>query len=154
MSSLGNNKVHFLYPATIFASTLPYEISTVLGSCVSVCLWDSHLKIGGMNHYMLPLWNGEGLPTPRFGNIATEKLIEKMLYLGSHKKNLTAKIIGGARQLNKGGNIFNVGERNIVHAIEMLKKAEIRIVSQNTGGEKGRKIKYITQTGEIFMKFL
>lgn len=144
---------HYLYPSAIFTSNQPYEVSTVLGSCVSVCLWDTQLKIGGINHFMLPLWNGDGLASPKFGNIATEKLIEKMLALGSHKKNLAAKVFGGAKQLETG-NIFNVGERNIILALEFLKEAGIPIISQNTGGDRGRKIKFRTHTGEVLMKFV
>ena len=83
---------HYLYPSALFASARPHKVVTVLGSCVSVCLWDPFLRIGGINHYMLPLWNGEGLASPKYGNIAIEKLIERMLYLGSRKSNLQAKI--------------------------------------------------------------
>ena len=86
---------HFLFPGTIFADPGEFQISTVLGSCVALCLWDSVAKIGGMNHYMLPFWNGEGLATPKYGNIAIEKLLSRMLRLGCRKENLVAKIFGG-----------------------------------------------------------
>jgi len=49
---------------------------------------------------MLPLWNGEGLASPKYGNIAIEKLIERMLYLGSRKANLQAKIFGGGEVID------------------------------------------------------
>ncbi len=77
-----------------------------------------------------------------------------MLHLGSSQHNLTAKIFGGAKQLEKGSSIFNVGERNIILALDMLKEAGIPVINQNTGGEKGRKLKYRTDTGEVWMKFL
>ena len=67
---------HYLYPSALFAEKERYMVDTILGSCVAVCLFDSVKKIGGINHYMLPLWNGNGLASPKFGNIATEKLIE------------------------------------------------------------------------------
>jgi chemotaxis protein CheD len=60
------NNSHFLYPAALFASSQPYVINTILGSCVAVCLWDPVYKVGGMAHYMLPLWNGEGLASPKW----------------------------------------------------------------------------------------
>ena len=69
---------HYLYPSALFAEKTPFMVDTVLGSCVAVCLFDNQLKIGGINHYMLPFWNGNGLASPKYGNIATEKLVEKM----------------------------------------------------------------------------
>ena len=92
---MDNDKSHFLYPSAIFASPEPYVIKTILGSCVAVCFWDRVLKIGGMCHYMLPFWNGEGLASPKYGNIAIEKLLEKMYALGSNRFNIVAKVFGG-----------------------------------------------------------
>lgn len=126
----------------------------MLGSCVSICLWDTQLKHGGINHFMLPFWNGDGLPTPKFGNIALEKLLEKMQQLGSRRSNLVAKVFGGSKQLEKGKSIFNVGERNIMLAFDLLKEAGIPVISHHIGGEKGRKLKFCTRTGEVLMKLL
>jgi chemotaxis protein CheD len=148
------NATHYLYPSAIFACKYPCEVSTVLGSCVSICLWDTQLKFGGINHFMLPLWNGDGLPTPKFGNIAHEKLLEKMYCLGSKESNLVAKIFGGAKQLEKGKTVFNVGERNIILAFDLMKEGGIPVVSHHVGGDKGRKLKFCTHTGEVLMKLL
>ncbi|OYT17008.1 MAG: chemotaxis response regulator protein-glutamate methylesterase [Bacteroidetes bacterium 4572_77] len=103
----------FIYPGKLSASRIPYHFSTILGSCIAVCLWDTEKKIGGMNHYMLPFWNGEGLSSPKYGNIAIEKLIRKMLLLGCNKKDLKAKIFGGASVINSSQGLYNIGERNI-----------------------------------------
>src|SRR5688572_13771956 len=89
---------YYLFPSTIFAELLPHQVKTILGSCVAVCLFDQVLNYGGINHYMLPWWNGNGMPSPKYGDIAIERLIDKMLFLGSQKKNLVAKIFGGASQ--------------------------------------------------------
>lgn len=144
---------YYLYPGAIFTHQKPYEVSTVLGSCISVCLWDSYLKMGGINHFMLPLWNGDGLASPKYGNIAIEKLIEKMMTLGLCKNNLTAQVFGGAKQLQIS-SFFNVGERNIAIAVDLLKEYNIHITSQSTGGDRGRKIIFRTYSGEVFMKFV
>src|SRR5258708_2971389 len=90
---------HYLLPSPIFSAREPYIVDTILGSCVAVCLYDVKLKFGGMNHYMLPLWNGEGLASPKYGNIANDKLFERMLRLGSSKQNLVAKVFGGSNQI-------------------------------------------------------
>lgn len=142
---------HYLFPSTIAADEQLHEIDTVLGSCISVCLYDQKLKIGGMNHYMLPLWNGEGLASPKFGNIAIPKLAEKMFKMGSLKQNLVAKIFGGANQTNSS---TNVGDRNTQIAREQLIALGIKIVIENTGGSVGRKIRFNTLTGEVLMRFL
>lgn len=141
-------------PSGLFVSREPHTIVTILGSCVAVCIYDIQLKFGGANHFMLPLWNGSGLASPRYGNIAIGILIEKMVRFGSDKKNLVAKIFGGARMLNEQSNIFNIGERNIELAYEIFKKEEIRIIAASTGGVKGRKIYFDTLTGDVLQKYL
>ena len=111
---------HFLYASTLFVAGGDAIIQTVLGSCVAVCLWDNTFKIGGMNHYMLPYWDGKGLSSPKYGNVAIPRLTEKMLAAGSRRENLVAKVFGGAEMLNAGNSIFNIGQRNITVAWEML----------------------------------
>ena len=103
---------HYLYPSAIFASDRPHKITTVLGTCVAICLWDKRLKIGGINHYMLPLWNGDGLASPKYGNIATEKLIERLVEMGSRKGDLIAKVFGG-KNVHIEVDAFKIGQRNI-----------------------------------------
>ncbi|HOP04208.1 MAG TPA: chemotaxis protein CheD [Tenuifilaceae bacterium] len=145
---------HFLYPAALFASKLPHRVSTILGSCVAVCLFDPVLKIGGINHFMLPFWNGQGLASPKYGNIAIERLLEKMLTLGSQKKNLTAKVFGGGEVIETNISQFHIGERNIQIAIEMLDELRIPVVAKSLGGKLGRKIEYNTGTGEVKQKYI
>jgi len=119
-----------------------------------VCLFDFRLLIGGINHYMLPLWNGEGLASPRYGNIAIPKLIEKMEYLGSERKNLKAKVFGGGMVLSLNSSSINIGDRNIEYAMDALNELRIKIDSHNVGGTRGRKILFETHTGKVLMKRL
>lgn len=143
---------HFLYPGMIFAEPGESMISTVLGSCVSVCLWDPVLRRGGMNHFLLPFWNGEGLRTPKYGNVAIPMLIEKMLSLGSIKGNIRAKVFGGGNILESTSGLLNVGDRNIALAEESLSESRIVTLSRDTGGVFGRKVMFMTATGEVFVK--
>jgi chemotaxis protein CheD len=147
-------KHHYLFPGNLFVRREPHIITTVLGSCVSVCLWDSVLRFGGMNHYMLPLWNGEGLASPKYGNIAIPKLIEKMMDLGSNKSNLKAKVFGGGEVLKVSQGVLNVGERNVSIARDLLNDAGLSVVGSDLGGITGRKIIFNTQTGSVLMKRL
>jgi len=142
---------HFLFPGTLFADQREFLISTVLGSCVSICLWDQVARIGGMNHYMLPLWNGEGLATPKYGNIAIEKLLTKMLSLGCRKENLIAKVFGGANVTGTGNEIFMIGDRNIMLANQMLEEYRVTVKSSDVGGHVGRKVIMNSATGVIMV---
>lgn len=125
------------------------EVSTVLGSCVAVCLWDPQLAFGGMNHYMLPLWNGEGLPTPKYGNVAIGKLVGRMLDLGSRKERLVAKCFGGASVIRDATGRMQIGKRNIAVAEELLEIHGIPIVASDLGGTRGLKIIFNTKSGVV-----
>ena len=142
---------HFLFPGTIFAESLEYQISTVLGSCVAVCLWDQVTRRGGMNHIMLPLWNGEGLATPKYGNIAMEKLLAKVLFIGCRREHLVAKVFGGANVSGTGLELFMIGDRNITLAFQMLEEFGIPVVAKDVGGRVGRKIIMNTGTGTVLV---
>ena len=105
----------------------------MLGSCVAVCLFDPALRAGGINHYLLPYWNGEGLASPKYANIALPKLLEKMLELGCRRQNLRAKLFGGGAVFQQIGGLFGVGERNIQFAEQYLADAGIPVVARDVG---------------------
>jgi chemotaxis protein CheD len=147
-------KSHFLFPAAIFIDPKPYIVDTILGSCVAICLYDKEKKIGGINHFMLPFWNGTGLASPKYGNIAIEKLLSKMLNLGCEIINIEAKIFGGGEVVETKTNHFRIGERNIEIAIKLLKENTIKITGKSVGGKLGRKIRFNTFTGTVLMKYI
>jgi len=103
---------------------------------------------------MLPYWNGEGLASPKYGNIAVEKLLEKMYTFGSKKFNLVAKVFGGGEVIDTKNSQFNIGERNIKLAWEVLEEQKIEIVSSSVGGKLGRKIIFYTHTGEVKQRYV
>ncbi|MBN2161690.1 MAG: chemotaxis protein CheD [Pontiellaceae bacterium] len=147
---------HHLHPSALFASPHPHHVRTVLGSCVAVCLWDPTLRMGGINHYMLPFWNGAGLATPRYGNIATLRLIEALEEHGATRSRLQAKVFGGAGVLGDGqkDHVTRVGARNIEVAETVLKEHRIPIVARCVGGDRGFKLIYKTYSGEVLLKRL
>ena len=144
---------HFLFPSTLFASREPHRVQTILGSCIAVCLYDHQLNFGGINHYMLPWWDGKEMASPRFGNIAIQKLVEKMIAMGSHTRNLTAKIFGAANQHSLLTTV-HVSNRNIEVARKLLQEYRIPITAENVGGDRGRKIVLQTNTHQVWMKYL
>lgn len=143
----------FIHVGQIHVDQAPGAISTVLGSCVAVCLYDSKLGIGGMNHYLLPFWNGNGLQTPKFGNISIPKMIDQMFAKGSSSKTLEAKIFGGASMNIGGSEAMMIGEKNVLVAREILKEYRIPIVAEDIGGQIGRKIQFNLERGKVLMKY-
>jgi chemotaxis protein CheD len=103
---------------------------------------------------MLPYWNGQGLASPKYGNIAIEKLIEKMLLMGSDKRNLKAKVFGGGEVIETTIKQFVIGERNIKIAFELLEEYKIPVIAKCIGGKSGRKIEFNTASGEVKHKFI
>jgi chemotaxis protein CheD len=138
---------YFLKPGYIFLPTKPTLISTVLGSCVAVCLYDRKRKVGGMNHFQFPAIAERKEATAIYGNVATRALVLMMMREGSKAKHLQAQIFGGAHDPRL--TLKNVGHENIRVARKILGQAHIRIVSEDVGGEMGRKIIFNTATNEI-----
>ncbi len=145
-------KKHYLFPGAIFAAADAHLVTTVLGSCISVCLWDPVNRLGGINHYLLPLWNGEGLPTPRYGNVAIPRLIEKLRGFGADPKKLEAKVFGGSALWHKAEGLMSIGDRNFELAHDLLGEAGIPIVKADVGGNRGRKIIYDTAEGAVLLR--
>ena len=142
----------FIHVGEIFVGIKPTEIVTVLGSCVGVCLYDKIELIGGMNHYLLPLWNGNGLESPKYGNVAIPKLIENMENIGCLRRNMEAKIFGGANihRANSEGQL--IGQKNVLIAKEILRQWNIPIKAEDTGGNYGRTIELSSNNGKLFIK--
>lgn len=143
----------FIHVGQLHVDASPAAISTVLGSCVSVCLYDARLGIGGMNHYLLPFWNGNGLQSLRFGNISIPKLIEAMLERGSSIYNLEAKIFGGASMNATVNENMMIGKKNILVAKEILKSYNIAILAEDVGGINGRKIQFNLERNKVLLKY-
>ena len=145
---------HLLYPADIFVNKTPHIVSTVLGSCISVCLYDPALEQGAINHFILPQWNGHDLATMKYGNLAIIRILEELLILGSKYENVIAKVFGGAEVLTGAPTKFHIGRRNAQIAYEILKEFKIPILLSDVGGNRGRKINFNTLTGEVEHSFI
>ncbi|MCK5237090.1 MAG: chemotaxis protein CheD [Deltaproteobacteria bacterium] len=149
-----DERTHYLISGTLFAHKEPYVVTTVLGSCIAVTLFDPKTKIGGINHFMMPVWNGQGLPTPKYGNIAMKILLEKVIRLGASKDRLQAKVFGGAALYAEGSKILNIGGKNTVVAKEFLEENKIPVMGIDTGGNYGRRIQLFIETGKVTLKML
>ncbi|MGE4398577.1 MAG: chemotaxis protein CheD [Campylobacterales bacterium] len=143
----------FIHVGQIHIGFTPTEISTVLGSCVAVCLFDKYKMVGGMNHYLLPLWNGNGLQSPKFGNVSVPRMIQSMMDIGCNPSNMEAKIFGGASINISSSEDMMIGKRNILTAKEILDEYKIPVIAEDTGGATGRRIMMRSDTGKVFMKY-
>lgn len=139
----------YLYEGAIIVRKEPTLITTILGTCVAVSLFDPVTHIGGLNHYLLPYYKGRGLPSPHFGNVAIESMIDKMLEYGAHKNRLEAKILGGKRT---DESIFSIGIRNAEVAVEILAKHRIPVKASKTGADTGLKVIFNTYSGDFQVK--
>lgn len=120
------------------------KMTTVLGSCVAVCLFDPKAGVGGMNHFLLA---GTGSPRSddlRYGVNAMELLINRLLHAGAERHQLRAKLFGGASMTDHGGNI---GESNAAFAVDFVQQEGIPCLSQSLGGEKARRVQFTPSTG-------
>jgi len=143
----------YLFPGSVFVNKVPHVIDTVLGSCISVTLFDPVLKFGSINHFMLPVWNGEGTASNKYGDIAIPHLIKKMLDMGSNRTDLIAKVFGGS-EINQPNGYFRIGVRNTAIAFDVLKKERIRVACQSVGGNLSRKLVFRSDNGEVLIKFV
>lgn len=146
---------HYLIPGKIFAAAQPFAISSIVGSGVAVCLWDSVNKIGGANHFMLPEGPENSENSVRYGNVANPALLQRMLDLGAERKNLEARIFGGSLPgISFGGEGERLGDRNVQAASHFLRLNGIRVLQTEVGGTKGRKLVFHTDDGKAWWEEL
>ncbi len=124
-------------------------LSTILGSCVAVCLHDPAGKIGGMNHFLLPFGQEEGTNRPvRYGLFAMEMLINALMKQGARKSHLQAKLFGGAKI---SADLRDIGQTNASFAREYLAAEGIACVSESLGGTNARRVVFHPATGQARM---
>jgi chemotaxis protein CheD len=143
----------YLQPGQLYASGQPSAVTTVLGSCVAICLWDPVESVGGMNHYLLPFFAGNASQgSPRFGNVAVAQLVERLVALGAARGRLQAKVFGGACVLEAfQARQGHLGEKNAGVAFKLLEELGIPIVSRDVGGRSGRKLIFHTDLGTAWV---
>jgi chemotaxis protein CheD len=149
-----NRDMAMILPGEYYVSTRPMIIYTVLGSCVSACIRDPYLRIGGMNHFMLPE-SRESLDDPlcqsaRYGSFAMEVLINEILGRGGRRERLEVKLFGGGSMF--GRTIADIGRTNIVFATRYILQEGLQLVCQDVGDIYPRKILYFPDTGRVLLK--
>lgn len=144
-----------IYIGGVHASAEPAVIKTLLGSCISVCLYDPVKRVGGMNHFMLPRGagsSGADADGTRFGVHAMDRLIGDMMKLGADRRRLVAKFFGGAHVLNMKESAAAVPQQNIAFIREFLKDEGFPILSEDVGGYHPRHVRFDTHTARAMVK--
>ena len=146
-----------ILPGEYFVTRSDEIITTVLGSCISACVRDPGLRIGGMNHFMLPeditkgssAWSDPraGLAT-RYGSFAMETLLNDLMKLGARRDRLEVKLAGGGRIL---ASMTDVGERNIQFVRNWLSIEGLKIAGEDVGDSYPRRIQYFPASGRVLM---
>lgn len=140
----------YLHPGQLHTAAHATLISTVLGSCVAVCLWDPATRIGGMNHFLLPMGKG-----PRYGNEAMNQLLGEMAARGASVARMIAKVFGGACLIpGFAGTPKAIGTQNVDAALRFLAAHSIPVRGEQTGGRRGRKLLFHTGTGRAYVKVI
>jgi chemotaxis protein CheD len=138
-------------PGEYYVSQDDLMVVTVLGSCIAACIWDPKIRVGGMNHFMLP--EGGGDTSGRYGSYAMELLINEMIKLGARRETMQAKVFGGG-QVMHSFTTMNVGERNTQFVLEYLQTERIAIISKDVLDIHPRKVCYFPATGKAMVKRL
>jgi len=144
----------YLHPGQMHATAEACALTTVLGSCVAVCLFDARRRIGGMNHFLLPDHMDDGAAAGRYGPSATQQLLDRMFALGARAETMTARIVGGANVLSAFRVHPPLGTRNAQVASEVLVAAGVLVTAQDVGGEHGRKLVFSPREGITWIKLL
>jgi len=147
-----------ILPGEYYVSRNDEIISTVLGSCVSACIRDPKIGIGGMNHFMLPEGaaadphsNDVTNTSARYGSYAMEHMINDILANGGRRERLEIKLFGGGKVLQ---SMTNVGDKNIHFVREYLRMETLPVSGEDLGGLHPRKVLYFPFSGRVMVKKL
>ena len=144
-----------IVPGEYYATKRDVVVVTVLGSCISACVRDTKSGIGGMNHFMLPGRDIHDIvsTSARYGTHAMEILINQIIKLGGLRRNLEAKVFGGAMTL-QGLSLRTVGEMNTEFALHYLEVDGIPVVARDVLGYFPRKVYFFPKTGRVMVRTL
>jgi len=135
----------------------PGKLMTLgLGSCVGICIYETKKKIIGMAHVMLPdsLAVRSNNNRAKFADTAIPDMVDAMVLAGAERKNLTAKLAGGAQMFayTSNSDSMRVGARNADASRDTLRALRIALIADDTGGAYGRTIEFESANGALMIK--
>jgi chemotaxis protein CheD len=161
--SLDGNALPFLFlkPGELVVSDGPLIVTTLLGSCVAVTMFSPRQRLGAICHALLPTCRKE-MPCShgqtdagKYVECAIRLMLEGLMARGVAKNEIEAKLFGGSDMFDPAeGRSRSVGRQNMETALSMLEGESVRLITQDLGGPRGRKIIFHMHTGEVFLKRL
>jgi chemotaxis protein CheD len=151
--ALAPNRI-YLHPGQIVATGQGVPLSTILGSCVGVCLHDPGARVGGLNHYLLPRAPA-GQTSPRYGDVAVRQLVREVERIGGERMRLVATLAGGACVLDVfRGRSHHLGRSNVEIARLLLGDLGVTVVAEHVGGTRGRRVTFDPVSGDVTVRVL
>ncbi len=143
------NKVHTLVGiGQVAVITKPEQTRAVLGSCIGLVLYHADAGVAALGHIMLSAANGRTGSPGRFADTAIPYMLELLSQKGADRPGLVAKMAGGAHMFG-AHNTMRIGEENACAVAKHLAKLRIPLEGQHTGGSKGQRVTFDTDTGEL-----
>ena len=129
-------------------------ITYALGSCIGLCFHDPRLRLGALLHVMLPLNMETGRKNPlKYADTGIRETLRQMEAKGASRSRITVKIAGGAKMFDvKGGNLGNIGQRNVESVHTVLKQEGIRLLAEDVGGSVARTLLFDPVSGQGCIK--
>jgi len=150
--SQNGTKGIYLHAGQLHVATEPTEITTVLGSCVAVCVWDAVAQVGGMCHFMLPDAIGGKADSARFAKYALPELVDRIVAKGGLRHRIQARVYGGGTMLNTATSENDLGSKNVKAATEWLESARVPVIEQEVRGNHGRRVVFRTNDGSATVR--
>lgn len=145
----------FLKPGELYIGKGPAVISTILGSCVSVTMFNKRLSVGGICHALLPKENSSTKDTDKYRYVdsSISHMLKAFETMGIKKSEIEVKIFGGASIVDTAHK-KSVGQVNVETALTLVRDNDLNIITYDFGGTLGRKIIFHTHTGRVLLKKL
>ena len=146
----------FLNPGDYFVGDHTHRVRTLLGSCVSITLWDPALRIGAMSHILL--WKrpsrNQGLLDAHYADEALELMLHGLSQHSVPRQRLVAKLFGGADMFPSHGVGARtaVGRRNGEAAHRLLQDHGLVVQSKSLFGVGHRNIVFDVQSGHVWAR--
>ncbi len=155
-TTAGDTAMHriFLLPGEYRISKRPEVVETLVGSCVSVCLYNTKTGHAAMNHFLQDQPAGEtDCDIGQYGSTATEHIIKALMKSDPVPSHYRAQVFGGAAVIKTSSNEYKVGQKNVDIIRKILTAHHIRIIREEVGGTRGRRVRFDTSTNTVFCRF-
>jgi chemotaxis protein CheD len=153
----------YLKPGEAHFGVEPYRVITVLGSCVAVVMYHRTTRTGAICHAVMPTYaatkkkKAQSEEILQYVDSSMDWMLKKFENMGIKANDLEVKIFGGSEifyDSKRYETSFSVGRKNIEAALNSIHEKKLKLKAWNVGGNKGRKVIFYTDTGEVFTKFV